>query len=67
MLNLPLLRCLFPLGIGVAVFVRTVICAVSGWRRSGQWTGTRNVEVCQFSQKPIEAILLIIPIDLVIS
>ena len=51
----------------VCVFVRIVIPCVLGRRRDEQRARTRNVEICEFSQKRIKAFLFIVPIYLAID
>jgi hypothetical protein len=54
-------------GVVVFVFVGIVIPRVLGRRGDEQRARTRNVEICQFSQKRIKALLFVVPIDLAID
>jgi len=59
MLDLPLFRYLSLRGVGrLVVPVGIVVLAAPRLDRSG------NVEICEFSQKRIKALLFVVPIDL---
>jgi len=49
------------------VFARIIIPRVLGRRGNEQRARTRNVEICEFSQKRIKALLFIVPIDLAVG
>jgi hypothetical protein len=63
MLDLPLFRRFSLRGVGGVV---TIVLVAPGGRGFGQHGRTRNVEICEFSQKRIEALLLAVPIDLIV-
>jgi hypothetical protein len=65
MLDLPLLKCFFPLGSsGVGVAPANMLPAMRGRRRVGQRARAWNVKIREFSQKGIKTLQLAVPVDL---
>jgi hypothetical protein len=51
----------------VFVFVRIIVPRALGGRGDKQRAWTRNVEICEFSQKCIKALLFTVPVDLAVD